>query len=188
LRIIASSVSHDLRPKRYVMADWNSLEVAKLAISTLTPVLVLALGVVINKSVRAGALRSEIYKTVGGDLNAIYCYLLFVGGWKELTPVDIIDRKRTFDKAMFTYEPFFSKKLLRKYNQFTTEAFDLYSGPGVDARIRSAIETPLGDRRKHGAKGWKASWEERFTKECNRKAQQKAYTQFLKQLKRDLKL
>ena len=72
-------------------APWNSLEIAKLAVSLITPILVLILGIVINNSIknaeRSTSLRSEIYKTVGGDLNDIYSYLAFVGGWKEYTPI-----------------------------------------------------------------------------------------------------
>lgn len=74
--------------------SWNSLELAKLAASLLTPVLVLVLGIVINNSIRSGerasALRSEIYKSIGGDLNDIYAYLALVGRWKEMTPRDVI--------------------------------------------------------------------------------------------------
>ncbi len=82
-------------------SPWNSLEKAKLAVSAITPVLVLAMGIVINNSVTEGqrstALRSEIYKNVGGDLNDIYCYVFLVGGWKDLTPIDIIARKRAVE-------------------------------------------------------------------------------------------
>lgn len=169
----------------------NKFEVLKLAVSALTPILVLVLGLIINNSVknneRSTALRSEIYKSVGGDVNDIYCYLSFVGGWKELTPIDVMAKKRSVDRAMFTYRPFFSKELFATYEQFMKEAFATYSAPGADARIRSVLETPNGDRRKHGVK-WDPSWEDRFTKERNNEAQQQAYTQFLKQLARDLKL
>jgi hypothetical protein len=71
-----------------------------------TPVLVLILGIVINNSIKSSerltALRSEIYKTVGGDLNEIFSYLAFVGGWKDLTHPDVIGKKRSVDKAMYT--------------------------------------------------------------------------------------
>ena len=88
----------------------NTLEAAKLFASLVTPVLVLILGIVINNSVKAAersmSLRSELYKTIGGELNDIYSYLSFVGGWKELTPAEVIARKRAVDKAMYTYKPF----------------------------------------------------------------------------------
>ena len=59
---------------------WSSIEKAKLAVSILTPLLVLILGIVINNSVktaeRSTGLRSEIYRVIGGDLNDIYSYLV----------------------------------------------------------------------------------------------------------------
>lgn len=170
----------------------DNLELAKLAISVLTPVFVLVLGIVINNSIknseRSTSLRSEIYRTVGGDLNDIYSYLSFVGGWKELTPIDITARKRTVDRAMFTYKPFFSDELFNTYKQFMTEAFSHYEGAGVDARIRSSIATPNGNRRIHGTNPWQSEWDDRFTNEKNTDAQRKAYEMFLIQLARDLKL
>ena len=173
-------------------SPWNSLEKAKIAVSAITPILVLTLGIIINNSVKEGerstALRSEIYKNVGGDLNDIYCYLSFVGGWKEMTPIDIIVRKRAVDKAMYTYRPFFSKELFSTYERFMAEAFKPYGRPGKDARIRSDIETPDGDRRIHGTKSWDSSWEDRFTNERNKDAQREAYTKFLEQMARDLRL
>ncbi len=54
-------------------------------------------------------------------------------------------------------------------------------------RIRSDIKTGDGDRTIH-SKEWKPEWEERFTKERNKKEQREAYLHFLEQLARDLKL
>jgi hypothetical protein len=173
-------------------STWSGLEKAKLAVSILTPVLVLVLGIVINNSVktaeRSTGLRSEIYKQVGGDLNDIYSYLAFVGDWKNLTPDDVIARKRAVDKTMYTYKPFFSKELFATYELFMDEAFKTYGEPGTDAQIRSHIVTEDGDRRKHAKKPWDTAWEGRFTKERNKDAQRKAYDRFLEQLARDLKL
>jgi hypothetical protein len=165
---------------------------AKLAVSVLTPILVLVLGIIINNTIksseRSTSLRSEIYKTIGGDLNDIYSYLAFIGSWKDLTPTDVLARKRAVDKAMYTYRPFFSKELFDTYEKFMSEAFKPYGAPGTDARIRSDISTVDGDRRVHTVKGWDASWDNRFTKEQHKEAQRDAYNKFLEQLARDLKL
>ncbi|MGJ7546818.1 hypothetical protein [Variovorax sp. LT1R16] len=172
-------------------SPWTSLEIAKLAISTLTPLLVLVLGIRINNSVKASerssSLRSDIYKAVGGDLNDIYSYLAFVGGWKHLTPAQVIKRKRAVDKAMYTYKPFFSQELFSTYDRFMHEAFAPFGGAGEDARIRSDISTEDGNRRLY-AKSWLPVWDDCFTQECNKFEQRKAYDQFLKQLARDLKV
>ena len=174
------------------VSPWTSIEKVKLAVSVLTPLLLLVLGIIINNSIktseRSTSLRSEIYRAVGGDLNDIYSYLAFVGSWKELTPADVIAKKRAVDKAMYTYKPFFSKELFTTYETFMREAFAPYGRPGTDARIRSDIVTADGDRQKHGTKPWEASWADRFTKERNKESQLTAYERFLEQLARDLKL
>lgn len=174
-----------------MISSWNSVEIAKLAVSLVTPVLVLVLGIVINNSIKSGeratALRSEIYKTIGGELNDIYSYLAFVGRWKDMTPPEIIAKKRIVDKAMYTYRPFFTDELFSTYETFMEEAFKPYGGAGKDASIRSDIATGDGDRRIHG-KEWQAEWENRFTKERNKADQREAYDRFLAQLARDLAL
>ena len=88
---------------------------------------------------------------------------------------------------MYTYKPFFSNELFNTYAKFMDEAFAPYGGAGKDARIRSDIKTNDGDRAIH-SKGWKQEWEDRFTKERNKKEQREAYLQFLEQLARDLSL
>lgn len=171
-------------------APWNSLEAVKLAAAFVTPLLVLILGIFINNTIksaeRSTALRSEIYKRVGEDLNSIYSYLAFIGEWKDLTPPDLIAKKRAVDKAMYTYKPFFSEELFATYETFMAEAFSTFGSAGTDAKIRSDITSADGDRRVHG-KAWQENWESRFTK-GDRTAQKKAYERFLNQLARDLKL
>lgn len=172
-------------------SPWNSLEITKILVSLMTPILVFILGLVINNSIksteRSTSLRSEIYKSIGIDLNDIYSYLAFVGGWKETTPLEIINRKRAVDKAMYTYKPFFSEELFGTYEKFMNEAFATYGGAGTDAKIRSDIITDDGDRSKHSTK-WEPEWEKRFTKERNKQEQEKAYNDFLTQLARDLQV
>ena len=172
-------------------SPWNSLEMVKITASLITPILVLVLGIVINNSIknseRSTSLRSEIYTKIGGDLNDIYSYLAFVGAWKEITPLEIMSKKRAVDKAIYTYKPFFSDELFATYNKFMDEAFKPFGEAGTDAKIRSDIKTGDGDRAVH-SKGWKKEWESRFTKERNKQEQREAYNDFLEQLVRDLKL
>ena len=104
-----------------------------------------------------------------------------------MTPLDIVGKKRAVDKAMYTYRPFFSDELFSTYESFMIESFDTYGEAGTDARIRSDIATEDGDRREHGS-AWEPGWEDRFTGERNRGAQQEAYSDFLEQLARDLEL
>jgi hypothetical protein len=174
------------------MSSYSNLDIVRLAIDALTPILVLVLGIFVTSSLKKGErstdLRSEIYKTIGMDLNDIYCYLSFVGGWKELSPIDVIARKRSVDRAIFTYRPFFSEELFITYQKFMHESFRPYGRAGIDACIRSDVESSNGDRRRHCNNKWDPGWENRFTKEQNHEAQREAYAKFLEQLARDLKL
>ena len=63
------NVGHTMQGRVFVeVATWNSLDIAKLNVSILTPFFVLTPGI-INKSVknaeRSTGLRSEIYKNIG---------------------------------------------------------------------------------------------------------------------------
>ena len=120
-------------------------------------------------------------------MNDIYSYLAFVGRWKDLTPLDVIAKKRAVDRAMYTYKPFFSPELFQTYETFMHEAFRTYGKPGKDARIRSDIVTEDGDRSVHGEE-WQEAWKDRFTEGGNKQAQRQAYERFLEQLARDLRL
>jgi hypothetical protein len=46
---------------------WNGLEIAKLAVFVLAPVLVLVLGIIINNSIKSA--ERSIDRTIGGDKN-----------------------------------------------------------------------------------------------------------------------
>lgn len=138
---------------------------------------------------RSVALRSDVYKNIGGNLNDIHSYLNFFGSWKELKPDDVIKRKREIDRQMYTYEPFFTKKMFETYKLYMNAAFLPYARePGKDAKIRSVIESIDGNRRVHGPKPWQDEWTSAFTNEDNRAKQNAAYQDFLAQLKKDLKL
>lgn len=173
-------------------SPWNAFEITKLIVSTLTPILVLVLGIVINNSIksaeRSSDLRSKIYEKVGGDINDIYCYLAFVGDWKNMTPLNVIEKKRSVDRSMHVYKPFFSKELFATYQEFIDASFRTWQKAGTDAKIRSPIKSDDGNR-VEDAPGWLPAWETRFTGETEQKQiQTDTYNRFLEQLARDLKL
>ena len=49
------------------------------------------------------------------------------------------------------------------YHTFIHALFEMHTGPGRDARIRSLIQAPDGDRSVHGTYEWKPAWAERFS-------------------------
>lgn len=100
-------------------STWNSLEVAKLFVSFLTPLVVLLVGVWVrklleklesaqwvNQTVIEWKMRA--YEEMAPALNDVFCYMLYVGSWKELTPPKILETKRFLDKKIAVLGPLFS--------------------------------------------------------------------------------
>jgi hypothetical protein len=147
---------------------WNSLEIAKLVISILTPLIIAILAFRFNKTLKRldkkqwtnqkiVDKRIEIYDKVVPKLNDMLCFYCYIGNWKDLTPNDIIQLKRELDKEMNIYVPLFSETLLHSYNDFIHLCFTAYTGWGHDAKIRS-----LYGRRKDHNKTWDDKWIECF--------------------------
>jgi hypothetical protein len=90
-------------------------------------------------------------------LNDIYCFHCYIGNWKELSPVDIIEYKRKLDKIMNSYAPLFKNELLNDYNAFIEECFTAFTGWGNDAKIKS-----LYAKREKYNKIWEKTWTEMF--------------------------
>jgi hypothetical protein len=158
---------------------WNSLEVVKLAVALLTPVLVLWLGYQVGKvtsrlkaaqwaNQKVVEKRITVFDQVAPVLNDLYCYFAFVGNWKELTPPEMVRAKRTLDKAFYIYAPLFSRTFVQRYHSFIRECFETYAGVGHDARLRTPIESGDGDRRQLTS-GWDANWQKLFSPNPSRK-------------------
>jgi len=143
-------------------------DIIKLAIETLTPIIVLIFGIKINKILKKQEAfiwtnqkilekRLEIYDKVIFLLNDIYCFHCYVGSWKELSPIDIIEHKRNLDKTMYSYAPLFIDELLDKYKIFMDECYATFSGWGNDPKIKS-----LYIQRENHNKIWDKTWKEMF--------------------------
>src|SRR6266851_310090 len=102
---------------------WNSLEVAKLGVSTLTSVVVVLIGLVISRRLKrleylqwtnqkVTEKRIAVFDELAPQLNDLYCYFTFLGGWKDLTPVEVVGRKRKMDRMVYVNAPLFSKEFV----------------------------------------------------------------------------
>jgi hypothetical protein len=150
---------------------WNSLEVGKMIISALTPIIVAILAFRFNRLIKKREKiqwtnqkvlekRIEIYDTIVPGLNDILCYYAFIGNWKELTPINIVETKRFLDKKVNIYAPLFSLGLLSEYNNYIDLCFESFTGWGNDAKIKS-----LYIRRKECQSNWQDEWDEYFSSE-----------------------
>ena len=143
---------------------WNSLEITKLFLGFLTPVVVAIGGYVVTKSMRkleARLLvsqkvverRLELFDKMAPLLNDLYSYFNQVGQWKELTPPALVANKRTLDKLFYVNKPLFSEPFEAKYFGFIlNDCFKAYGGHGTNARLRCSYE-PY-----QSLAGWEKEW------------------------------
>lgn len=155
---------------------WNTLEIAKLLVSALTPLLLLLIGLWINRSLKrleylqwtnqkVTEKRIAVFEELAPLLNDLLCYFTFVGCWKDLNVPEIIERKRKMDRIVHVNAPLFSKEFSDRYHDFIEACYSTYSGWGKDAKLRT-----LPERRKAAAGGaWKPEWDGYFAdaKDCS---------------------
>jgi hypothetical protein len=152
---------------------WNSLEVVKLLISLLTPLILLVVGIWVARMTERFRLmmwsnqkviekRIEIYGIMAPLLNDLYCYYVKVGSWKKHTPPEIVEMKRKLDKTIYIYAALFSQDLTNCYFRFIHICFETYTGPGQDAKLRTYINDGIDDRRQ-AAQQWDDEWDKMFS-------------------------
>ncbi len=147
---------------------WNSLEIIKLIIAILTPIIIAIIAYRFNRILKKMEKqqwtnqkiiekRIQIFDLVVPELNDLFCFYCYIGNWKELTPLDIINKKRQLDKNIYIYSSLFSEGLTNKYNELIGLCFETFTGWGKDAKIKSLYE----NRKKFGKK-WENGWEKHF--------------------------
>ena len=138
-------------------SEW--LELAKVGVSALTPLVTGLVGVFIvrlghrmegAKQLHQELLkkRLDVYEEVAPQLNDIYCFFQAIGHWAELRPDDIIKRKRSVDRILQVHRFLFGPPMWTAYQTFELSHFDLYSRVGEAALMRldmPYIRERLGD-------------------------------------------
>jgi hypothetical protein len=148
---------------------WNSLEVAKLLVSIITPVVILMLGIWVSRlAQRVESLqwasrtiiekRIAVYDEVAPQLNDLFCYFTFIGNWKELTPPEIVAIKRVLDRKVHIALPLFSPRLKFHYDKFMKISYQTHSGFGRDARLKTSLDA----HREAAGEKWDAEWDQLF--------------------------
>jgi hypothetical protein len=149
--------------------EWNSLEIIKLVISILTPIVVAFIAYRFSKltknlekihwtNQKIIEKRIDIYDSIVPKLNDLLCFYCYIGNWKEQDPDNIIELKRDIDKEIHIYAPLFSQDLIKAYENLISLCFETFTGWGKDAKIKS-----LFIRRKENNIKWKKQWENRFS-------------------------
>lgn len=148
---------------------WNSLEIVKLAIGALTPILVVVVGFFVSHRLKsleeAQWARQKIverriaaYDQIAPQLNQLFCFFTYVGSWKELEPPQVVGLKRELDQAAHISAPLFDGDFLPVYNRLIEHCFATFGGWGQDAKLR----TLTTHRRSAFGPDWKPSWDSCF--------------------------
>jgi hypothetical protein len=160
----------ELKNQDTIMKLWNSLEIVKLAIAVLTPIIIAFIAFRFNKILKRVEKqqwtnqkiiekRIEIFDLIVPKLNDLFCYFCYIGNWKEISPLEIIEIKRKLDKEINIYSPLFSEGLAQKYNDLIEFCFETFTSWGEDAKIKSLYEN-----RKLYGKRWEDNWKNYFNK------------------------
>jgi hypothetical protein len=158
---------------RGMPSPWNSLEVTKLIVSLATPALVVWLTYQVGRftsrlertqwaNQKLIEKRLQIFDDVAPELNDLYCYFCRIGNWKELSPPDVISKKRELDRRVHVYEPLLPDGAIAAYDSFMAACFQTFSKPGTDAKLLTPIVTGDGDRSKVFPGTWDAKWNDMF--------------------------
>lgn len=153
-------------------SQWNSLEAVKLAVAVLTPLLLVGLGVVINRAARrveeaqwAGRKlverRLELYDTMAPLLNDLYCFFECVGTFREVEPPKAIEIKRELDKTFYVNRFLFAAPFSERYNEFMAACFKTFTGFGENAKLRA----PVSQQKRERGTGWDNAWAALFVPE-----------------------
>ena len=138
--------------------------------SILTPLLVLVIGLGVNRSLKRLEHRQwtshkviekrlAIFDELAPSLNDLLCYFTFVGCWKDLTPVEVVKIKRRIDRIVHVNAPLFSRDFKITYDIFVDYCYGTYTGWGQDAKLRT---TSLR-RRQSAGEGWDKKWDDCFS-------------------------
>ena len=150
------------------VVGFTPLEVTKLVVAALTPLLVLLLGIFVHRlskrvehshwaNQKVIEKRIAIYDLMAPKLNELLCFCTFVGSWQTMTPAEALERKRDLDRQFYVSMALFSTEFERRYQTFINTCFKTYGGHGTQAKLRIGLEY----RRDHQPT-WRPEWSSFF--------------------------
>ncbi|MCZ7864748.1 hypothetical protein O9X98_25490 [Agrobacterium salinitolerans] len=155
--------------------DVVKLEIVKLAVQALTPAVVGYLGWKVSKRLKdieqaqwgnrkLTEKRIQIYEKVSPLLNRLFCYFAYVGDWQSHTPKAIIATKRELDHEMHINKYLLEPEVFEAYQRFIDALFELYTGAGKDAKMKTLISSSNGDRKTSPHFKWDSAFNDCFRK------------------------
>jgi hypothetical protein len=154
------------------MSDWNWLEIAKLLVSAITPLVVIGIGFWLNRKLKSLEQsqwanqkiiekRISIYDEMAPKLNDVLVYFCYIGRWRQITPPDMIGLKRELDSKFYISAPLFSARFGEVYNQFIAVCYVTYMGwgHGAQLRINKQFRKVVGELK---GSEWNSEWDKYF--------------------------
>jgi hypothetical protein len=102
--------------------------------------------------------RLSVFEQAAPLLNDLYCFMIKVGIWKDVTPPDALKSKRTLDRLMYVNQALFSDDLRKAYFSFIHTCFETYTGWAEDAKL-----LPACDQERRLVANWNPQWEVMFS-------------------------
>ena len=160
---------------------WN------LVVSVLTPLIVIVVGYSINRSLQRRTSVTErkvaLFDQTAPDLNSLYCFFLFIGNWKELSPPEVLAIKRKLDRALHISRFLFSTEFFQMYKDFMDNCFQTFTGVGEDAKIRTPLKTADGARDQAFPGQWNPEWNKMFADKSHWADQAKLHATYQRLMK-----
>lgn len=163
---------------------WTSLEITRLAVSALTPIVVAFLTLAITRATKQAERREaeaakraeqaewvnrraierllELHARMAPLMNDLMCFFRTIGHFRDIDPPTAITKKRELDKLYFVNEQIFDPAFRARYQEFMHECFEHWKSPGEDAKIKASASWLKSER---GVRGWNEDWNRLFTKE-----------------------
>lgn len=133
--------------------------------SVLTPLVVVAAGLVItrrqSRNTELVKVRIDYYRKLVPDLNVLMCYITFIGTWRDISPLEIVQLKRRLDAQFHCASPLFSPQVAFAYKAFMEQSFETFGNWGTDAQIlTSTIHRQEAWQRLDET--WQSEWDDLF--------------------------
>jgi hypothetical protein len=131
--------------------------VGAILIPVAAAVIAYVLGKRQSRSHELVAARLDYYRRLAPLLNDLMCYLTFIGGWKKMSPPEVIDLKRQLDKEFHCAAPLFSEEVLVAYDAFMERCFRHFGLWRLDAKLLTSAF-----HRKPERSDWESDWQRFF--------------------------
>ncbi len=179
-----------------------ALDLVRTLAAVAVPIVVAVLGYRLNRRLKlyeASQWRNQelikarliYYQSLAPKFNDLLCYFTFIGGWKEMTPPDVIQLKRELDREFYSALPLFSTGTDEAYRKLMNACFETFGPWGEDAKLKTAWL----HRRDAAVLAWQPVWQGMFAYVEYQKLSEedldvfrRAYDDVLRALARDIEL